>query len=166
MRRKIDDPLTEVEKFCLDSLAVNGNLDLAYSLSHPHTKEGDYKHVLALRWKRSDLVKTYMAEQSAKLLLLGGSRDEATAATLKTVDFTQRTNLIQALSDAANIEKDTLRRTKILSELADLQQMDKEEHKEDKELIHYYLPLTCKRCSLYCAAQAEREKQEGLKFGR
>ena len=72
------------------------------------------------------------------------------------MDYTQRSNLIQALSDAANNEGDTIRRTKILSELADLQRMDRDATKEDKELIHFYVPLTCKRCNLYNKARKEQ----------
>lgn len=30
-----------------------------------------------------------------------------------------------------------------------LQQWNKEENKDEVELVHFYLPITCKRCSLY-----------------
>lgn len=155
MNRKRDEPLSEVEKFCVDSLIVNGNVDLAYKLSHPNSKEGEYLHVLALRWKRSDSVKAYINGQQGKVLYVGDKTEEQRRESK--IDYTQRHNLITALSDAANSEPDTLRKTKILSELADLQRMDKEESKGDaeKKLVHFYLPLRCRDCSLFLANEKE-----------
>jgi hypothetical protein len=160
MKRDKNQPLTDIETFCLDSFIVNGNIDTAYQISHPNSKAADdYKHVLALRWQRSDAVKAYLNQQHGKVLFVG-NKTETQKQGCK-VDYTQRTNLIQALSDAANNEGDTLRRTKILSVIADLQRMDRDETKDDKQLIHFFLPLTCKRCNLYMAEQQRRinEKQ-------
>lgn len=41
-----------------------------------------------------------------------------------------------------------------------LQQWNKEETKEDEQLIHFFLPLTCKRCNLY-EAEMQRRKLNG-----
>jgi hypothetical protein len=86
-----------------------------------------------------------------------GSKDKSSEDNY--IDFSQRNNVIEALSKSANEETDSLRRTKILSEIADLQRMDKDENKDDKELIHFYLPLTCKRCNLYCQEMEKRKKK-------
>jgi replication initiation and membrane attachment protein DnaB len=157
MKRCKNEPLTEIERFCLDSLVIGGNVDLAYQISHPNSKvSNEYLHTLALRWQRSEVVKAYITQQASKVLFVGDKTAEQRQSCK--IDYTQRSNLIQALSDAANNESDTIRRTKILSELADLQRMDRQdEAKDDKDLVHFYLPLTCKRCNLY---RAERERKE------
>lgn len=155
MKRDKNQPLSDLETFCLDSFIINGNIDTAYLISHPNCKATDeYKHTLALRWQRSDAVKAYLNQQQDKVLFVGDKTKEQKQGCK--VDYTQRSNLIQALSDAANNEGDTIRRTKILSELADLQRMDRDATKEDKELIHFYVPLTCKRCNLYNKARKEQ----------
>jgi hypothetical protein len=161
MKRCKNEPLTEIERFCLDGLVISGNVDLAYQISHPNSKATDeYRHTLALRWQRSDVCKSYITQQASKVLFVG----DKTAAQKESckIDYTQRHNLVQALSDAANNESDTIRRTKILSELADLQRMDRDETKDDKELIHFFLPITCKRCSLYVAEKKRKEKQNNI----
>jgi hypothetical protein len=157
MRRKKDTPLSDTEKFVLDSTLVNGDIDTAYLLCHKSKAADSYQHVLALRWMRSDAVKAYLNTRKGFVIFVGDKTAEQKDSSL--VDYTKRDNLINALSTAANEEQDTIRRTKILSELADLMRMDKEDNKAEKELTHFYLPLTCKRCSLY--VQAEKKKQEG-----
>jgi hypothetical protein len=39
-----------------------------------------------------------------------------------------------------------------------LQRMKQDENKDETELTHFYLPLTCKRCSLYCQEIDKRKK--------
>lgn len=51
-------------------------------------------------------------------------------------------------------------RADILIKIADLQQMKKEENKEDEENVHYYLPLQCYRCRLYLQ---NKEKEKDIK---
>jgi hypothetical protein len=53
---------------------------------------------------------------------------------------------------------DGLKRAKILATIADLQRMKQDENKDETELTHFYLPLTCKRCSLYCQEIDKRKK--------
>lgn len=44
-----------------------------------------------------------------------------------------------------------------------LQQWSKEENKEEKELIHFYLPITCKRCNLYVKELEEKKSEQTSK---
>jgi hypothetical protein len=158
MKRNRNQPLTPIESFCLDSFIINGNVDMAYSISHPNSKAtSEYKHTLALRWLKLTAVKAYLTQKQGTVLFVGDKTADQKESCK--IDYTQRHNLVQALSDAANNESDTIRRTKILSELADLQRMDRDETKDDKELIHYFLPITCKRCNLYIAEQRKREDE-------
>ena len=67
----------------------------------------------------------------------------------------QSDNVLEALSKAANEEPVNVRRTKILSEIADLQRMDKEESNDE---VHFYLHLRCKDCNLYITEQETKRK--------
>jgi hypothetical protein len=162
--KKTETDLTIEERICLHSFFVDpGTLDEAYHLCHQGSKAtGDYIHVMALRWvRKGSPQRAYLDSLNKKLVIVGklnqdGSKD--TTAESNYVDFSQKDNVIMALSKSANEEVDGLRRAKILSEISDLMRMDKDENKDDKELIHFYLPLTCKRCNLYCAEKEKRTK--------
>lgn len=57
-------------------------------------------------------------------------------------------DLIIAKSKMKRGSKEWLDTTKLI---ADLQQMKKDIVEEEDTTVHYYLPLTCNRCSLYLA---------------
>jgi hypothetical protein len=162
---KTESDLSAEEKICLHSFFVDpGTLDEAYHLCHQGSKAtGDYIHVMALRWvRKGSPQRAYLDSLNKKLVIVGklnqdGSKD--TTAESNYVDFSQKDNVIMALSKSANEEPDSLKRTKILATIADLQRMKQDENKDDKELIHFYLPLTCKRCNLYCAEMERRKKK-------
>jgi hypothetical protein len=161
--KKTETDLTIEERICLHSFFVDpGTLDEAYHLCHQGSKAtGDYIHVMALRWvRKGSPQRAYLDSLNKKLVIVGklnqdGSKD--TTAESNYIDFSQKDNVIMALSKSANEEVDGLRRAKILSEISDLMRMDKDENKDDKELIHFYLPLTCKRCNLYCNEMEKRK---------
>jgi hypothetical protein len=118
-----------------------------------------YLHKLALRWINNDLQREFLKDLTA----VKQSRNTPDNGDDEFVDFSERENVIEALSRAANLEKDNVRRAKILSQIADLQRMKQDENKSETELVHYYLPMTCKRCSLYEKAKIEREQEEKTK---
>ena len=161
---KTESDLTVEERICLHSFFVDpGTLDEAYMLSHPNSKAApDYRHILALRWVRNGSPqRAYLDSLNKKLVIVGklnqdGSKDKSAESDY--VDFSQKDNVIMALSKSANEEVDSLKRTKILATIADLQRMKQDENKDEKQLTHFYLPLTCKRCSLYCQEMEKRKK--------
>ena len=163
--KKTESDLSVEERICLHSYFVDAaTLDDAYKLCHQGSKAtGDYVHVMALRWvRKGSPQRDYLDSLNKRLVVVGklnqnGYKD--TTAESEYIDFSQRDNVIEALSKAANEEPDNVRRTKILSEIADLQRMDKEETKNEEQLRHFYLPLRCKDCNLYCA-EVEKRKQE------
>ena len=62
--------------------------------------------------------------------------------------------------DNLDITKDPKQKTEILMKLADLQQMKKDPVDETEDnTVHYYLPLTCYKCSLYIANKRKTEKE-------
>ena len=62
----MENKLTDKEKFCLDAYIVNGDTDMAYTLSRqkPPTATENL-HRLALRWLRRPEVKAYLEERRA-----------------------------------------------------------------------------------------------------
>ena len=160
---KTESDLSAEERICLHGYFVDASmLDECYNLCHRESKATDtYRHNLALRWVRSGTPqRAYLDSLNKKLVIVGklnqdGTKDKSSEDNF--IDFSQRQNVISELSKSANCEPDAIKRTKILSTLADLMRMDKDENKDDKELIHFYLPLTCKRCNLYCNEMEKRK---------
>jgi membrane-bound lytic murein transglycosylase len=60
-----------------------------------------------------------------------------------------KNSLLKELEFMQSTETDTNIRLKILGKIADIQQMKKQEEKSEDDIVHYYLPLNCKDCSLY-----------------
>jgi hypothetical protein len=143
---KTESDLSADEKICLHGYFIDaGMLDECYNLCHRESKATDeYRHILALRWIRSGTPqRAYLDSLNKKILIVGkldknGSKDKSAESDY--VDFSKKDNVIMALSKSANEEVDGLRRAKILSEISDLMRMDKDETKDDRELIHFYLP--------------------------
>jgi hypothetical protein len=143
------DKLTDKEKFCLDSFLVNGNADMAYTLSRqkPPTATENL-HRLALRWLRQPDVKAYLEERRAVIY----TRSE------KATDMEKEDNkqLVDAYKDKDYIIAELVKaqaglsgkeKADILNRIADLQQMKKNEEKKEDERVHFYLPLpTCDDC--------------------
>ena len=57
--------------------------------------------------------------------------------------------LKEMIKSAMSLPVNDVNRINILQKYSELQQMKKDEVKEEETLIHYYLPLTCNNCSLY-----------------
>ena len=77
-------------------------------------------------------------------------------------EYTQRTRgnkqlrdkdaVLKAMEKEAN-SMSGLDKIRALKEIAELQQMKKEKTKEQEDLVHFFLPLTCNYCSLYMEHQ-------------
>lgn len=147
---KIKDSLTPREKFCLDAYVVNGDADTAYLLSRKNEPKANETnlHRLAMRWLRQPPVKAYLNERKAAIFTrmekpsdLDQDDIQSLVERYKDKDFIIA-ELIKAASDLDGKEK-----ADILTRIADLQQMKKEEMKKEDERIHFYLPLSvCKDC--------------------
>ncbi len=145
----MENKLTDKEKFCLDAYIVNGNADIAYTLSRekPPTATENL-HRLALRWLRKPEVKAYLEERRAVIY----SRTEK-VTDMEKEDVKQ---LVDAYKDKDYIIAELVKtqaslsgkeKADILNRIADLQQMKKNEEKKDDDRVHYYLPLeVCDDC--------------------
>ena len=151
--------LTIPEQICLRAYISSPNLiDECYRLCHKPKSEM-YLHKLALRWVNNDLQREFIKDLTAVKKSRTSTNNENSEDD-EYIDFSERNNVIEALSRSANLEKDNVRRAKILSQIADLQRMKQDENKDEQELVHFYLPLTCKRCSLYMEAEKKKREEE------
>lgn len=67
--------------------------------------------------------------------------------------FRDKESVISELEALVPDIVDPLEKAGILMKIADLQQMKKEQPKEEERLIKYFLPISCKNCSLYIRAK-------------
>ena len=157
------DKLTEKEKFCLDAFIVNGNDDMAYTLSRerkPNATE-DNIHRLALRWLRSEPVKAYLKERRAAIYSRTEKVSEMEKDAVKELVDSYRdkdfiiAELIKSQQGLSGKEK-----ADIINRIADLQQMKKEENKSEEERVHFYLPLpVCDNCQFKGNLVGNRQKE-------
>jgi hypothetical protein len=139
------------EEFCLDAYLLNGDAATAYRLSHGSTAKETSIAVMAQRWITSPSVKKYLQTRKA---LTTPQDDEP----LK--DYTNKNILLQELSRLVVSTHNVKERNELLKTIADVTMMKRDETKDEKQQIHFFLPLTCKRCNLYCAEQERRRKEE------
>ena len=145
----MENKLTDKEKFCLDAFIVNGNADMAYTLSREKSPTAtENLHRLALRWLRKPEVKAYLEGRRAMIY----NRSEK-VSDMEKEDVKQ---LVDAYKDKDYIIAELVKtqaglsgkeKADILNRIADLQQMKKEENKIDEDRVHFYLPLpVCDNC--------------------
>jgi hypothetical protein len=145
----MENKLTDKEKFCLDAFIVNGNADIAYTLSRekPPTAT-DNLHRLALRWLRKPEVKTYIEERRAVIYNRSEKVSDMEKEDLKQlVDLYKDKDYIIAELVKTQASLSGKEKADILNRIADLQQMKKNEEKKEDERVHFYLPLPlCDNC--------------------
>ena len=145
----MENKLTDKEKFCLDAFIVNGNADIAYTLSRekPPTAT-DNLHRLALRWLRKPEVKTYIEERRAVIYNRSEKVSDMEKEDLKQlVDLYKDKDYIIAELVKTQASLSGKEKADNLNRIADLQQMKKNEEKKEDERVHFYLPLpTCDNC--------------------
>lgn len=66
--------------------------------------------------------------------------------------------LKEMIKSAMSLPVNDINRINILQKYSELQQMKKDEVKEEDTTVHYYLPLSCNNCSLYLA---NKQKKSG-----
>jgi hypothetical protein len=159
-RDRINRMYDDLRNACIDAVKILAKLfQLPYDLKYDGIKLVPDKSVIEKEIRKNFIVP--LTDEQREYFTLIASVHNA-IADLNQYETEHKLNefSVRGYSDINN-EGDTLRRTKILSVIADLQRMDRDETKDDKQLIHFFLPLTCKRCNLYMAEQQRRinEKQ-------
>lgn len=128
---------------------------------------GQYKPTLADEWNKQQIDKiindpnilTYM-QSKQKAIRLGRfkkiprSCDEKDDEQEEDVSgkYRSKDEILDALAAEAKFLKGK-DKTDVLMKIADLQQMKKEETIEEDNTVHFYLPISCKSCSLYMKAR-------------
>jgi hypothetical protein len=151
-RKKREIELSDDERFCLDAYLINSDGSTAYRLSHGGTGATETSiKVMAGRWLHTPQVKKYLEYRKA---LTSPTNDEVQK------DYTDRNVLLGELSKLVTSTHNIKERNDLLKTIADVTRMKWADDKNDTELIHFYLPLSCKRCKLYVDAVERKERQE------
>ena len=158
---KIGEKLTEKEKFCLDAYILDPqNIDIAYVMSRNGGYQGSQEnlHRLALRWLRDPDVKEYVNGKRAVV----ADKTEKKFSTPEQGENVNRDkdDVVRELNFLIDQSKDPKLRSELLLKLANLQEMKKDIVEEEDTTVHYYLPLTCNKCSLYIANKRKAEKED------
>src|SRR5574344_293524 len=146
--------LTEEQKFALDGYLCNANKSLCYRLANNSKAKAESVLVMANRWFSTDLVKNYLEVRRAQIF----PKEEG-----EIKDFTNKDVLLSELSRMVSNTHNVRERNDVLKSIADITRMKNDENKDEAKLIHFYVPLTCKRCNLYVAElekRKEKQKQE------
>lgn len=70
-------------------------------------------------------------------------------------DFTEKSNMLQALNEIAGTATDPKDRLNAFKQISDLQGFKETTGDKDEEIKRYYMPLRCSNCELYKAKSAE-----------
>lgn len=136
---------------------------------------GQYKPTLTDEWNKEQIDKiigdpnilTYM-QSKQKAIRLGRFKKIPTSCDKDekeeteddfTGKFRDKDEVLNALAATVKDLKGK-ERADVLMKIADLQQMKKEENIEEDNTIHFYLPISCKSCSLYMKAKNKKAKME------
>ena len=111
---------------------------------------------MALRWLRSPEVKAYIDEKRIVI----ADKAEKKFSTPEQNANREKEDIVRELNILADITKDPKQKTEILMKLADLQQMKRDPVDDTEDnTVHYYLPLSCHKCSLYIANKRKAGKE-------
>ena len=146
--------LTEEQKFALDGYLCNGNKSLCYRLANQSKAKAESVLVMANRWFSTDLVKKYLEIRREQIF----PKEEG-----EIKDFTNKDVLLSELSRMVSNTHNVRERNDVLKSIADITRMKNDENKDEAKLIHFYVPLTCKRCNLYVAEMEKRKEKQKQK---
>lgn len=76
--------------------------------------------------------------------------------------YKDKDSLIKTLAIQAETCKDPKRKADIVLKIADLQNMKKEDVKEERKYLMFYMPLTCNNCNLKQLADARKSRIKEL----
>ena len=144
--------LTEEQKFALDGYLCNSNKSLCYRLANQSKAKAESVLVMANRWFSTDLVKNYLEVRRAQIF--PDNTEDAPK------DYTNKDVLLSELSRLVNRTTNIREKNDLLKTVADVTRMKQDENKDEAKLIHFYVPLTCKRCNLYVSEMEKRKQKQ------
>ena len=144
--------LTEEQKFALDGYLCNANKSLCYRLANHSKGKAESVLVMANRWFSTDLVKNYLEVRRAQIF--PDNTEDAPK------DYTNKDVLLSELSRLVNRTTNIREKNDLLKTVADVTRMKQDQSDNEKQQIHFFLPLTCKRCNLYVAELEKRKEKQ------
>jgi hypothetical protein len=161
-KNNIND-LTDAEKLCLAGYALNGDIETAYRISrrnyNPGEPDAKNHRRLALRWVREPACKAYLNY----ITNATPTTDPDDANDTEDKKFREKEAIIEEMERLIPTLSGT-DRLQALVKLADLQNMKKEDVTVEDERVHYYLPLTLKKCAVCTFRNRLEDLNPGLKF--
>lgn len=165
--------LTEQEAYFAMLVAAGANTGEAYCVVFDKiSMSKESSHVVASRMIQrkqgiTDLINS-LRNVNLKGAELDGELPKKRGRKSKEVDEndfdpTNKDSIIGILTKQLKDSTSPKEKAYIAMNIAELQQMKKDENKEDAKLVHFYVPITCKRCSLYVKEVERRKKEEKSK---
>lgn len=148
--------LTEQEAYMAMLIAAGASMGEAYcvAVSNFSSKETCDSNAYKVMKKKPGIKQ--LVDTLTSVNLRGVTTDEKLPKTKKkdkVLDLRDKDGVIEALTAQYTKALDPKVKADIAMKIADLQQMKKDENKDEKELVHYYVPLTCNSCDLYNKAK-------------
>ncbi|MDO5665568.1 MAG: hypothetical protein Q4G63_09980 [Bacteroidia bacterium] len=148
--RIINKQLTDIEKFCLNAFLITDDAETAYKLSRPNPSDASDFNVrrMALLWLRKSHVKEYLEERRAAIFIKLDRNDDLIKDDIaELVQKYKNKDFVIGELVRASMGMQGKDLADILSKIANLQAMQKQEEKQPDERIHFYLPLhACNDC--------------------
>ena len=144
--------LTEQEAYMAMLIAAGASMGEAYcvAVSNFVSKESADANAYKVMKKKPGIKQ--LVDTLTSVNLRGVTTDEKLPKTRNkkgTVNIRDKDCLLDIMQGQLEIAKDPKVIKDFIQTASDLQRMKQEENKDEKELVHYYVPLTCNSCDLY-----------------
>lgn len=169
--------INETKRYSISVLerAMADMIMMGWDATEAFIATGQYKPTLADEWNKQQIDKiindpsilTYM-QSKQKAIRLGRFKKIPTSCDKDEKEETEEdfTGKFRDKNEVLNALVATVKdlkgkdRADVLMKIADLQQMKKEETIEEDNTVHFYLPISCKSCSLYMKAKNKKAQLE------
>ena len=151
MPKRLPDTLTELEMFCIDGWAANGDYVSAYKFSRKNAvrSEGTNLRRAANIWRKKTDVQAYYTTR--RQLLTARLAAAETENRTKSDAIAELNNLITSTTDAKT-------KADLIVKLAEIQQWKKQQDDAEKEKqVQFYIPLPVEMSYEYIRHRMETE---------
>lgn len=136
--------------------------DAYYSVINKNSQSTEDYDMGQLRRILSDNAYCYLVnelEKQYKKIAKRNKQEQEEQDDMQTTDglLTKDDVARELLKTAKSMKPGSKERAEVMMKYADLLQMKKDEVKDEEHLVHFYLPLTCRDCSLYIKCEKEQD---------
>ena len=148
--------LTEQEAYMAMLIAAGASMGEAYcvAVSNFASKESSDANAYKIMKKKPGIKK--LVDTLTSVNLAGVTTDDKLPKSRKkkgTINIRDKDCLLDIMQSQIENAKDPKTVKDFVVAAAELQRMKQDENKDEKELVHYYVPLTCNSCDLYKKAK-------------